>query len=257
MLDDLLTVAREAGSRILEHYGVAQVSLKADQSPLTTADLAAHRHIVASLRDLTPGIPVISEESSPGELLAHSGTGDHWMVDPLDGTKEFLKQTGEFTVNIALIRDKRPVIGVVHAPAIDRSYWAKAGEGAFRRLGTNGEVERIRTRAANLSELTIVASRDHAGPGVDALLRRFPHAATCSMGSSLKFCLVAEGCADVYLRDLPTSEWDTAAAQCVLEAAGGTVVNLDGSPFLYGKASLRNPGFISFGDPSSSKAFIA
>lgn len=170
-------------------------------------------------------------------------------MDPLDGTKEFLKQSGEFTVNIGLIREGRPVMGVVDAPAIGLSYWAESGKGAFR-LRKGGSPEVIRCRRADPRLPTLVASRDHAGPEVKALLDRFPGAPSASMGSSLKFCLVAAGEADVYLRDLPTSEWDTAAAHCVLECAGGCVMQLDGAPFVYGKPGLRNPGFVALGDPS-------
>ncbi|MBI1842200.1 MAG: 3'(2'),5'-bisphosphate nucleotidase CysQ, partial [Verrucomicrobia bacterium] len=199
--------------------------------------------------------------SDPSLFAPDAFPGEFWLVDPLDGTKEFLKQSGEFTVNIALIRDRRPVLGVVHAPAIGLTYWADDGGLAHRRRGS-GPAEVIRARAPQRGRLTAVASRDHAGPRVEAWLRGHPDAQTTSMGSSLKFCLVAEGAADLYLRDLPTMEWDTAAAHAVLAAAGGTVWTLDGSPLRYGKPGLRNPGFAAlvdraiyfdeFSSPSSS-----
>jgi 3'(2'), 5'-bisphosphate nucleotidase len=166
----------------------------------------------------------------------------------LDGTKEFLKGTDEFTVNIALIKSGRPILGVVYAPALALTYYGDQTNGAWRQQGP-GAATRIHTRSANPAQLAIVASKDHAGPQVSTLLSRAPGAELKSMGSSLKFCLVAEGKADLYLRDLPTMEWDTAAAQAVVEAAGGSVCDLNGNPLLYSKNDLRNPAIMTVGDP--------
>ena len=249
--DSIRSIARDAGAVILDYYGrPAPVDYKADDSPLTQADQASHRHIVAALRALTPDIPVLSEESDPAEIADRHNWERFWLVDPLDGTKEFIKQTGQFTVNIALIEGEEPVLGVVHVPVQQLTYWASP-EGAFKQEG-DGDPQAIRTRSAEADRLTVVASRDHAGPEVAAILERM-HAAgveveSASMGSSLKFCLVAEGAADYYPRTVPTMEWDTAAAQCVVERAGGQVTTLDGSRLTYNKQSLRNPSVMTFGD---------
>lgn len=237
---------RQAGAAIMEIYeGDKQVTLKSDDSPLTAADLAAHRIITEGLRELTPDTVIISEEDrESGRWDAGQFPEQFWVVDPLDGTKEFVKGTGEFTVNIALIEKGYPVLGLVYAPALDALYCGWIGEGAW--VQRAGESEKsISVKAVDLERPVIVASKDHAGPAVTTLLERHPDAKTLSMGSSLKFCLVAEGLADVYLRDLPTMEWDTAAAQCVVEAAGGRVQTLSGKRFHYAKAGLKNPGFVA------------
>jgi 3'(2'), 5'-bisphosphate nucleotidase len=247
-LDRITDIALEAGVEILRHYGRVAATTKADHSPLTEADLASHRLICSRLQALTPALPVLSEESEAQDPSARARWSEFWLVDPLDGTKEFLKQSGEFTVNIALVRDGRPVLGVVYAPVLRRIYRGGDGLGAWRQESDGAPVP-VRARRAEGSRLTIVASRDHAGPQVAELLARFPQARTSSMGSSLKFCLVAEGSADIYLRDLPTMEWDTGAAQCVVEAAGGAVRDLDGRPLQYNKPDLRNPAFVVLGDP--------
>jgi 3'(2'), 5'-bisphosphate nucleotidase len=174
----------------------------------------------------------------------------------MDGTKEFIKKTGEFTVNIALVDKTRPVIGMIYVPVQELFYWADPVGGAYKEQKSSGAAPApIACRKASLDHLAIVASRDHAGPAVKELLARFPDAETRSMGSSLKFCLVAEGKADVYLRDVPTMEWDTAAAQCIVEAAGGTVCSLDRKPLSYNKQVLRNPSILTLGDPSFSSVF--
>jgi len=242
-------LAFQAGVEIMRYYRRdASVTFKSDSSPLTEADSASHHFLVKKLPALLDGVPVISEESlEPG---AHSTEGKprFWLVDPLDGTKEFVKGTNEFTVNIALIEDSQPVLGVVHAPALGLTYFAAKSLGAWRESSGQAAIP-IATRPADLSHITVVASKDHAGPMVAALLARLSEPALQSMGSSLKFCLVAEGRADLYLRDLPTMEWDTAAAQCVAETAGGSVCTLDGRPLAYGKPDLRNPAVIATGDP--------
>lgn len=238
----------EAGRRILPIYGrEISVELKDDRSPLTEADRLAHEILCKGLQGVVKDCPVVSEESADNRDVA--GRDQFWLVDPLDGTKEFLKKSGEFTVNVALIRGGRPVLGVVHAPAIGVSYFAEEGVGAYR-IGEDQVSRLIRVRRADAGKLSVVASRDHAGPMVRRMLDRLPGATCKSIGSSLKFCLVAEGEADIYLRDVPTMEWDTAAAQCVVESAGGRLLTLDGKPLTYGKSDLRNPSILTLGDPT-------
>ncbi len=256
MLDTIKEIAREAGAEILRHYGGAlAVETKADQSPLTLADRAAHSRICAALREFEPGVPVLSEESDESEIRDRRNWRRFWLVDPLDGTKEFLKQTGEFTVNIARIEDGVPVLGVIHVPVREWTYSADRDKGAWKETDDGGPV-RLSVRPAprngageaDGSSLCIVASRDHAGPLVKRLLEAFPSAKARSMGSSLKFCLVAEGEADLYLRDAPTMEWDVGAAQCIVEAAGGRVLTLRERPLRYNKEDLRNPALLTSGD---------
>ena len=218
---------------------------KTDLSPVSEADLASHRLLVRALDELRPRLPVISEESADQAMVAPADT--YWLVDPLDGTKEFLKGKPQFTVNVALMRQGRPILGVVFAPVLGLMYEAAEGVGAWRQEGAEPRVS-LRTRAADLAHLTVVASRDHSGPRVKQMLSKLASPAVTSIGSSLKFCLVAEGRTDLYFRDRPTMEWDTAAAQCVVETAGGRVLDLDGDALPYGKPGLRNTGFVVVGD---------
>jgi 3'(2'), 5'-bisphosphate nucleotidase len=262
----LVEVCLAAGHEILERYGSpGAVTEKEDRSPLTDADRAAHDLLVRELPTVAPGVPVLSEESPESEGAGRRSWERFWLVDPLDGTKEFLRRTGEFTVNVALVERGRPVVGVVHVPALGRTYRASPGRGAevAEEAGGRGlaAFRPIRTRPFRAEAPVLVASRDHAGPGVQALARALgPAVQFTSMGSSLKFCLVAEGKADLYLRDLPTMEWDTAAAQCVLEHAGGAVFDATPSdldagtytPLRYNKDTLRNPPFLAAGDPRGS-----
>ena len=254
LLDAALGAARAGGRAILGHYGrPAPHRTKADDSPLTLADLAAHRAVVEALEAATPGVPVLSEESGEEAFAARRSWSRYWCVDPLDGTKEFLRATtGEFTVNVALIDDGAPVLGVVHAPVQNVTYSASDGL-AWKQVG-DGVAVRIATRPAPAAALTVVASRDHAGPEVSTFLARAEAdgraVESASLGSSLKFCLVAEGAADVYPRTVPTFEWDTAAAQAVVEAAGGGVSTRDGRRLRYNKPDLRNPSVVAWGDPA-------
>jgi 3'(2'), 5'-bisphosphate nucleotidase len=225
----------------------ATVTWKKDASPLTAADRASHDFLVESLKSLIPDASIISEESEEATTGSIDAAKTLWLIDPLDGTKEFLKGTNEFTVNVALIEGGLPVFGVVHAPALSLTYYGGRNFGSWRQVNNEPAIP-ISTRCANSSELAVVASKDHAGPLVSAMLARLTSPQLQSMGSSLKFCLVAEGKADLYLRDLPTMEWDTAAAQCIVEAAGGGVYSLDGQPLRYGKAGLKNPAIMTVGD---------
>ncbi len=226
--------------------GVA-VTLKKDSSPLTEADRASHDFLVRALAALTPDVPIVSEESDERTHESLAGDDLFWLVDPLDGTKEFVKGTDEFTVNVALIESGQPIFGVVHAPALDLTYYGGQTLGAWLQNGEEDPIS-ISTRRIDGDGLAIVASKDHAGPMVQAMLARMSNLQLRSMGSSLKFCLVAEAEADLYLRDLPTMEWDTAAAQCVVESAGGGVYSLDGAPLRYGKPGLKNPAIMTVGD---------
>jgi 3'(2'), 5'-bisphosphate nucleotidase len=250
MITEVCQLARRAGERVLSFYGShLSVKFKPDSSPLTAADEASHQLLEAGLKALAREWPVVSEESVSPTAMVDGICRKFWLVDPLDGTKEFLKGTGEFTVNVALIERGVPVLGVVHAPALDLTYFAEQGKTAFRQ-SPGQPAEAIRTRPADPSHLVVASSRDHAGPRVHSLMAGLNGAVFTPMGSSLKFCLVAEGKADLYLRDLPTMEWDTAAAQCVVEAAGGGVYDLSGCPLRYGKPSLTNPPIMTAGDPN-------
>lgn len=244
-----LQLAIEAGQAIMAIYRQDfAVEAKADDSPLTQADLAAHRILYAGLRALTPDIPVLSEEGADIAWSTRRAWTRHWLVDPLDGTREFVKKNGEFTVNIALIDGDRPVLGVVHAPALgDLSWYAEVGLGSFGRVGDSTRPLHCRQPATR--PLRVAASRSHLDARTAAFLERMGESERVGLGSSLKFCRIAEGAADLYPRFGPTSEWDTAAGQCVLEAAGGAVLRLDGRALDYNrKESLLNPDFIAIGD---------
>jgi len=248
LIEPVVALSMQAGEAILEVYATDfDVQAKEDESPLTQADMASHRIIDKGLRELTPGIPVISEESGLPEFDERSKWDRYWLIDPLDGTKEFVKRNGEFTVNIALIDDHRPVLGVVHVPVMQKTYTGCAGAGSAVRSG-DAEPETITVASASSDPVRIVGSRSHRGASLDAFLARVGEVEMLPMGSSLKFCIVAEGKADIYPRLGPTSEWDTAAAQAVVEQAGGGVLELDGRPLAYNaKADILNPHFLVTG----------
>jgi 3'(2'), 5'-bisphosphate nucleotidase len=251
LLAQVCDIAREAGVAILEVYGQDfTVEQKEDHSPLTAADRAAHQVIVSRLATLEPLLPVLSEESATAERSGRASWPRYWLVDPLDGTKEFIKRNGEFTVNIALVDQHRATLGVVYAPALDLLYYGALGQGAWRIAG-GGEAERISVRTPAPRCVRVVGSRSHAsGSELGEYLQRLGEHELKSMGSSLKICLVAAGDADVYPRFGPTSEWDTAAAQAILESAGGRMIDREGRPLRYNtKDDLLNPHFLAFGDP--------
>ncbi|MEZ2418157.1 3'(2'),5'-bisphosphate nucleotidase CysQ [Luteibacter sp. RCC_6_2] len=250
-LDPVCAIARQAAEAILAVYAQDfEVICKDDDSPVTAADLAAQRVIEEGLHRLAPGVPVISEEALAAPWAERRTWRRYWLVDPLDGTREFVKRNGEFTVNIALIEDHRTVLGVVLVPVTGDLYAAARGEGAWRQASVDAPRERIRTRRAD-GLLRVTGSRSHAGGRSLTLLHRLGDHETFVLGSSLKFCVIARGDADIYLRLGATSEWDTAAAQCVLEEAGGAVLDLAGRPFRYNtRDSLINPEFIACGDTS-------
>lgn len=249
--DDLLQLATRAGKAVLGIYeSDFEVAEKEDRSPLTEADLASHRTIVSELVMRTPDVPVLSEESAALPYDARRQWRRYWLIDPLDGTREFIKRNGEFTVNIALIEDGRPVLGVVHVPVSGVSYCGQAGRGAFRQ-DPDGSRHAIAVASECQRPVRVVGSRSHAGDSLVRFLDKVGDHEIVSMGSSLKLCLVAEGRADVYPRLGPTSEWDTAAAQAVVEAAGGQVTDDHMQPLRYNtKDSLLNPHFLVFGDAS-------
>jgi 3'(2'), 5'-bisphosphate nucleotidase len=249
LLECVGAIACEAGREILEVYGTGDTAAaaKADDSPLTAADLRAHRLIVRRLGELTPELPVLSEEGADVPFAVRAHWRRYWLIDPLDGTREFLARNGEFTVNIALIEGHAPALGVVHVPVGGTTYAGVPGALAWRqRPGAPAQSIRVAARAA--APLRVVGSRSHRGDSLDAFLARVGPHELVGIGSSLKFCLIAEGEADVYPRLGPTSEWDTAAAHAVLAAAGGTVSAIDGTPLQYNtREQLLNPFFVAFG----------
>jgi len=265
MLDhELLNAVKEiailAGHEILGVYNSDQaieVSTKQDDSPLTDADRRAHLLIVERLGKLTPDIPLLSEESDAIDYSVRQAWQRYWLIDPLDGTKEFINRNGEFTVNIALIENGRSVAGVVHVPVSGTSYFGGAGLGAWKQSPdyAEGEAQEISCKSMQEnSPVRVVASRRHRGEQLEALLIKFENhfgeVTLLSMGSSLKMCLIAEGSADIYPRLAPTCEWDTAAAHGVLVAAGGEIVDLQFRPLRYNsKEELLNPHFIALADP--------
>ena len=248
MLEAVAEIARAAGVAILEVYGTDfAVETKDDRSPLTEADRKSHAIIRDALRRRYPDIPLLSEESPAEELERRREWTRYWLVDPLDGTKEFLKRNGEFTVNIALVEGHVATLGVVLAPVLDRLYTGALGRGAWRTEQGRSETIEVATEAA--SPPRVVGSRSHAGNALTEYLAALGPHELKPMGSSLKICLVAEGAADVYPRLGPTSEWDTAAAQAILESAGGRMIDLVGQPLRYNtKDDLLNPHFLAFGD---------
>ena len=247
ILPDVIKVADEASQRVLHIYqSDFKINYKDDSSPITAADIASHEIIEKGLRRISRDIPVLSEEGAdiPWEERRHWRR--FWLVDPIDGTKEFTQRTGEFTVNIALIEDGEPVLGVVTVPALKEAYWGIKGEGAHRR-DRSGRVQSIRVVESRQS-VRVVASKNHLNDETRSFIENLGEHEFLQAGSSLKFCRIAEGRADIYPRLGPTSEWDTAAAHAVLVAAGGKVETLDGTPLRYGKENLQNPHFIAKGE---------
>ena len=239
-------LAREAGAAIMAHYEVdCRLDDKSDASPLTAADLAADKVICAGLRQTYPDIDLVTEEQSDTHLSV-KGNSRFFLIDPLDGTKEFLSRNGQFTVNIALIENGAPVAGVVFAPALDRMFLGATGLGATETDDTGKRTIHVRARP---EDAVAVASRSHRSPETDEFLAAHQVTHCISAGSSLKFCLVATGEADIYPRFGPTMEWDTAAGQSILEAAGGSVSTPEGHSFRYGKQDHRNGNFVAQGAP--------
>jgi len=252
-LSSICEIARNAGAEILDVYASDfDFETKGDGSPLTLADQRANDLIEARLKALTPDIPILSEETFDQVGDQRLNWSRYWLVDPLDGTKEFIKRNGEFTVNIALIEDGVSVMGVVYAPVLDELYFAAAGQGAFKQQADQ-EIRPIRCRPLDSKGVKVVASRSHLSDEVKQFVasveKRVRQVELISMGSSLKLCLIADGRADFYPRLGLTSEWDTAAAQCIVEVAGGRVIDCEGSPLRYSKANILNPWFMVIADP--------
>jgi len=244
-LEHFVRIARAAGVVVMRHYEAgADARYKSDRSPVTDADEEAEKLILAELAMAFPGVPVIAEEEAAAGRIAQ--VGQHFfLVDPVDGTKEFIKRGGEFTVNIGEIVDGRAVAGVVFAPAIGRLFVGAVGDGAVEI--NDGGIRAITTRTPDSDGLIAVSSKSHPDPQTAELLSRMPIKGHTNAGSSLKFCLVAAGEADIYPRAGTTMEWDTAAGHAVLSAAGGNVTTWNGAPFLYGKPDFRNGAFIARG----------
>jgi 3'(2'),5'-bisphosphate nucleotidase len=258
MLQSLIYTAQRAGGAIMAVYATDfAVRDKADASPVTVADEAAEKIILEDLAGIAPGIPVVAEESVAAgrvpDISSKSGVSRFFLVDPLDGTKEFISHRDEFTVNIALIEDGEPVLGVVFAPARRELFWGDVRAGRAGQMGSDPDGTMpalgsgILARPRPPRGLVAVGSRSHRTPETDAFLANYPVTEFRSIGSSLKFCLVASGQADVYPRVGTTMEWDTAAGHAVLSAAGGKVTTLEGAPFRYGKPGFKNGNFVAWG----------
>ncbi|MDX1592619.1 MAG: 3'(2'),5'-bisphosphate nucleotidase CysQ [Gammaproteobacteria bacterium] len=250
LLPEVYRLGHAAGAAIMAVYSTEfDVEKKEDDSPLTAADMAAHHILVDGLAALTPDLPILSEESSTIPYEERAGWHRYWLLDPLDGTREFVKRNGEFTVNIALVEDGRPILGLVYVPVSGVCYYAAQGLGAHKRVG-DGPAESIHSRPLGDGPIAIAGSRSHPSKRLEAFLARVGPHEIVRIGSSLKSCLVAEGRADLYPRLGPTSEWDTAAAQCIVECAGGRVTDTAMRPLRYNaKPSLLNPHFFVSGDP--------
>lgn len=244
-LNSIIEIAEQAGRAILEVYqqdsSNFNVTDKADASPLTAADLAAHQLIVKALTALTPETPILSEEAADISWAIRQQWQRYWLVDPLDGTKEFIKRNGEFTVNIALIERGEPILGVVHAPVLGKTYYAEKGQGAF--LKTAVGIKPIQV-SSTPDVVRVVGSRSHPSPDLASYLTRFSQHEMVPVGSSLKFCLVAEGAADIYPRFGPTMQWDTGAGHIVATEAGASVRFEGLTNQVYQREDLLNPYFI-------------
>ncbi|MEO8342889.1 MAG: 3'(2'),5'-bisphosphate nucleotidase CysQ [Gallionella sp.] len=253
LLERVEAIAREAGAVIMSIYAREfSVLEKEDLTPLTEADAAAHEIIVRRLKMLRPPLSILSEEAV-GDFSGADNAGCYWLVDPLDGTREFIKRNGEFTVNIALIEKGRSILGVVYAPALNAAYIAAEGVGSFKVTAGGIQVPIRVTEHTEGASWRVVGSRSHAGNSLTEFLQQLGIYEMKPMGSSLKFCLIAEGEADVYPRLGSTSLWDTAAAQCVVEQAGGGVIQLSGAPLSYqNPAALLNPFFLAHGKSTAN-----
>jgi 3'(2'), 5'-bisphosphate nucleotidase len=253
LCQNAISIARIAGKKILEIYeSKYTIEHKQDNTPLTTADLAADKIIRQALKELTPEIPVLTEESDAIAFDIRKQWNRYWLVDPLDGTREFIKRNGEFTVNIALIENHRSILGVINAPTLETDYFAWKSGGAHKKMAGQAQIP-IHTRKADKNNLVIAGSRSHTSGRIKAYLNKLGDIELLSIGSSLKSCLVAEGRVDLYPRLGLTSEWDTAAAHCIVSEAGGHITQTDNTELLYNtKDSLLNPEFFVFGDKTIS-----
>ncbi|KUG24855.1 3'(2'),5'-bisphosphate nucleotidase [hydrocarbon metagenome] len=252
-INNIIAISKQASQAILEVYNSTDFNIeqKDDKSPLTMADKKSHEIIFQGLQDLYPEIPIISEEGKDIPYEERKKWDTFLLVDPLDGTKEFIKRNDEFTVNIALIENNKPVLGVIHVPVSNETYYGSTENGAFK-IDSDGEVNKISVSSKSFDEeINVVQSRSHSGEEENEFYSNYKISERLSKGSSLKICLVAEGKAELYFRGGPTWEWDTAAGHAILNAAGGIFLNKDKSELLYNKTILKNFGFIA-----SSTKFI-
>jgi len=245
LIEQLIEISKEAGKAILEVYNTNfDYKIKEDSSPLTKADTLSNHIIFERLKALTPDIPILSEESSNIPYHERSKWSQYWLIDPLDGTKEFIKKNGEFTVNIALISENKPIFGVIHAPALNQTFWGSSNGGSFHMEGDN-KAKKITVSSYDASSIRIVSSRSHQSKKLNLLLKRIENYELIHRGSSLKFCLIAKGEADLYPRLGPTSEWDTAAGEAIVRYAGGYISAINGNKILYNKKdTFINPEFL-------------
>lgn len=259
LLEPVIDIAIAAGEAIIEVAQSADINIqkKADKSPVTEADLRANALITERLATLAPDIPIISEEDDEVHCEQRLSWPRCWLVDPLDGTRGFIDGSGEYTVNIALIENHQPVLGVIYAPQLNQQlYYAVRGQGAFSRRNGNDEPLQFKPFDTQRT-LKVAVSQYHRSRWLDDLLSDIPKYELVRMNSSVKICFVAQGVADIYPRLGPTSEWDTAAGQCIVEEAGGAVLNLDGEPLSYNaRSTLENPGFIVIGDLARKQFFL-
>jgi len=255
IIQKAIRIAKDSGEAILNIYNNSNSNfkLKEDKSPLTKADLASHEIIVTGLKNLTPNIPILSEEDSDIPFSNRSIWYRYWLIDPLDGTKEFLKRNGEFTVNIALMENNRPIFGIIFIPLTNRLFWGSIDHGSYE---INNEEAEKKISVSNKNRRLIATSRSHTNKKIDNLLERFDEYKVINIGSSLKFCLIANGEIDIYPRLGPTSEWDIAAGEVILKGAGGVVMDLKGSDIIYNKEEYINPHFIAASNNDVAKEVI-
>ena len=257
IISEITSIACLAGDAIMDVYNSDfDFEVKDDKSPLTKADLASHTVIINALSKLTPHIPILSEESVSIPFRTRRKWDQYWLVDPLDGTKEFIKRNGEFTVNIALIRNNTPVFGVIYIPVSNELYWGSEKGAYYKKL--NGSTTELFTRAESSEPMIILASKSHQSETLDSILDNIENYKLINRGSSLKFCMIAEGSADIYLRLGLTSEWDTAAGEAIVHYAGGKVVATSGLAIKYNyEENILNPNFIASGNKNTSDLFLS
>ncbi len=246
LVEQLIAISMEAGDAILEFYNTEiDFQIKPDSSPLTKADLKSNSIIVKRLKALTPNIPILSEEEADISFDIRSKWNEYWLIDPLDGTKEFINKNGEFTVNIALIRDHNPIFGIIHLPVKNHTYWGYDEKGSFF-LDQNNSIKKIKVSKNTNGPIKIAASRSHPSDELNNLLHKIKNYKLLNVGSSLKFCLIASGELDIYPRFGPTSEWDIAAGHAIVKFAGGVIIDRNGSLIKYNKKkSYINKDFIA------------
>lgn len=255
----LIETSKNAGEAIMQIYDTNfDIEIKKNSSPLTKADLESHKIITTSLREITPNIPIISEESSDIEYEERMTWSEYWLIDPLDGTKEFINKNGDFTTNIALIYENRPIFGLIHAPAIDETYWGSEVDGSyFLKSECIKDKERILVSRETDAPLKIITSRSHPSDELSLKLKKLDDCEVLNVGSSLKFCKIARNKANCYPRLGPTSEWDIAAGDAVLSFAGGGLISLDGKTIKYNmKESYINPNFIAYSEKRFADIFL-